>query len=68
MLENINGMKWKKNGIVTEIAKINSLTTEMKKKKKTAQFKMNSANHDKITRRVIVSWATVKYRALLIIY
>jgi hypothetical protein len=34
MLENINGMKWKKNGIVTEIAKINSLTTEMKKKKK----------------------------------
>jgi hypothetical protein len=33
MLENINGMKWKKNGIVTEIAKINSLTTEMKKKK-----------------------------------
>jgi hypothetical protein len=40
----------------------------MKKKKKAAQFKMNSANHDKITRRVIVSWATVKYRALLIIY
>jgi hypothetical protein len=37
------------------------------RKKKVAQFKMNSANHDKIMRTIIVNWPTMKYPALLVI-